>query len=330
MAALFQELSNILHQEVAMTVVCFTISLVSVGLRFWTKIMVLRKVQVDDWLLAAALVAFGVLFAFQCYLTYLIDRFVKHGKIPDWQTITTTLKTAVIMYPVSMALLKMALSVVLVRVFGANKRIKILVWAIAAFTVLSSLVTSIFVAATCGTMASLIPGLTKCSVLTAYNDIGTFFAAANSLTDLVLVVLSVAALWDVRMARWQKVSTLALLLLGMTTWVVSLARLIWTYGVPQSQWTAAHNTKSVFFSIVEIFAGITGTSLSGIRPLARIWQEKIRSSLKGSYPSRGVLSTTHGRPASDSTEAVITKTDGEPGHNSRRAQDHNVIELQEV
>lgn len=60
MANILQEirdLSGVLHQEVAMTVVCLVISTVSVALRLWTKVMILRKVQSDDWFLIAALVS---------------------------------------------------------------------------------------------------------------------------------------------------------------------------------------------------------------------------------------------------------------------------------
>lgn len=240
------------------------------------------------------------------------------------------------MYPVSMALVKMALSLVLHRVFQAKAAIRAIVWVIAGFTIIASLITSIFVAATCGTMASLTPVAPHCPLLAAYNAIGTFFAAANTFTDLILVILAVVALWNVQMTRWKKISTLVLFLLGMMTWVISLTRLIWTYGMPEKDWTAAHNTKSVFFSIVEIFAGITGTSLSGIRPLARLWQAKIKTSLH--YQSRASRATGNpsltprGKLRSESTEDVIPKSDivhegVKDGHLELNIE-HQEIELQ--
>ena len=235
------------------------------------------------------------------------------------------------MYPVAMALIKVAVSCILSRIFVAVPGIRISVWTIASFTVLSSIFTCLFVGITCGTVASLLPGFTHCNLLRAYNDVGTFFAGANTVTDLVLVVISIAAFWNLRMTKWKKVSTLVLLILGMTTWIVSLARLIWTYGIPESQWTPIHNTRSVFFSIVEIFSGITGTALSGIRPIARIWHKIIKDSLKGSYPTHSHLSTAHNRVASESTEAVARRSDAEgSGQNIARADEGYEMEAQQI
>ncbi|GAM91333.1 hypothetical protein ANO11243_093820 [Dothideomycetidae sp. 11243] len=237
----FWTVLSIFHQEIILTGVFFTMSLVALGMRLYTKAVLLRKVQWDDWFLVAA----------------------QQGRL------------AASCYPIGMTLVKVSLSILLVRVYQGDHIRKMIVWGISIFVVLSGSLASLVIVATCGLEAYMNPGLIMCSFSHAYYIIGAFWAAGNCASDLALICLSLNVLYSSKMARWSKICTCVLMILGMLTGFVSLGRIIWTNGVPERDWTAAHQTRSIFFIIIELGLGITGLSLSCTRPLLRKWFDKV-------------------------------------------------------
>ncbi|KAF2148391.1 hypothetical protein K461DRAFT_316213 [Myriangium duriaei CBS 260.36] len=247
MRALIEAQVDAIHHLLIANGVWLGLSLITLGMRLWTKTVILRSIQLDDCCIIAATITLSVTCGFTFYLNHMFDQILLTGILPSSSQLSLT-----------------SLCILLHRIFSLDGRRTIIIWIVGIFTAVTGLFALIFTAATCGPVATL----AKCSVAEAYSDIGAVTAGVNTFTDLVLIIISVKSLWKTNMTRRRTISTIALLLLGATTCIVSFIRLIWTWGIPAS-YATRHSAAASFFPITEMGAALTGTSLSCCRPLLR-------------------------------------------------------------
>ncbi|PHH70097.1 hypothetical protein CDD82_7342 [Ophiocordyceps australis] len=224
------------------------LALIFVAVRFWVRIAVTKLLNVEDWLMLAAMIAniAGV----ACLTVSFYNGFGKHDTDLTSSQIVAIGKWMWMAYPpgiVCSILARTSIMILLVRIFGRNARLKWLLIAITILQVVVSLVLTSFIWAQVtpveGMWNPLIPSKRR---LPAHlvDRTGNVAGGLYAIGDLFYVLFPVIDIWKLNMPLRQKMGLCILLALSLVTMGTSIAKAA-AGGVS----SGINNTKDVLYNI---------------------------------------------------------------------------------
>ncbi|KAI9852942.1 MAG: hypothetical protein M1838_003736 [Thelocarpon superellum] len=240
----------------------------AVGLRLYARRLVEARFSADDWTILASMLVFYPLWGW-----YIIgiwyDGLGRHEAIVSPSRVIGTLQlfyAAQILVCIIIPLTKVFILFFYDRIFAvASFRPLCRFWI--GFSICQMLGGTMAAILECVPVAGVwnltIPS--RCIIYVAWY-VGQ--AAFNILTDLVILIMPLPAVWSLRIARRQKVAVCSIFVLGSLVCLAPMMRIVAVYQIDYSDRTWTY-TSTTNWSMVESFLSIVCACLPTMRPLFR-------------------------------------------------------------
>ncbi|KAL5606307.1 hypothetical protein BROUX41_002722 [Berkeleyomyces rouxiae] len=298
-----------------------------VGLRLYTRVVLSRSVSWDD---LVTIVAYIITLAEGVLMIIHVD----HGQGSHWDTLSPSEKTTylqifygtLVLYYLALGVIKTAIMLQYLRIFTGQLR---------KGTIICMIVIGMW------STAILLVTINTCRPIRAYWDKSIdgycipnlpqwyINAGGNILTDLIIAILPIRALWNLHLPKSQRLSLIGVFALGFFTCAISLIRV---FALSLDSDLSYKNIAAAIWSFAELSCALITSSLPTLRPilyriLPRIFHPSIRSSSKKT--ARGSEYAGYGAKSSSSMpedESSLTK----PPNTStdKLTSDSSDIELQ--
>ncbi|TVY13502.1 hypothetical protein LARI1_G008800 [Lachnellula arida] len=204
----------------AVTITLLVLALVTVSLRCFVRIKLVKAFGLDDYLMVASMLVFIAYCA--CQLTAIHYGIGSHDRDLSTPNILQAVKYQVIcelLYVADAALIKLSVAFLLLRIMPENAKVyrSILFSGMTVMT-LWTVVTFLIVLLQCRPFSSTwdrFSGKGKCLSSTFITNNSYAFSAMDILLDWLFALLPVPMLWDVKMSTQSKGSLLFILGLGV-------------------------------------------------------------------------------------------------------------------
>ncbi|KAF2149138.1 hypothetical protein K461DRAFT_316039 [Myriangium duriaei CBS 260.36] len=257
------------HQLQTMGIAFLTLSALTVGLRMYVRIIMIKKFRPEDWAMVA-----GFLFSTAHIIISITNcdfaADIIKGNLSVLPLYTRVFRAAGVTYILTLAALKVSICFFFLHVFGvAHHRQRIAVWVIMISSVLSGLVYMPLGCFTCAQF-KVFPGLVNhCpnSVQRAASICFVIFSITQIAGDIVLSLLGCHALWGANMPHPTKISAIFLLCLGSCGGVASTVRL-YLFLDPANINTYTQQTMALVRCIlIELGTCVIAANLAMVKPL---------------------------------------------------------------
>ncbi|KAK2589731.1 hypothetical protein QQS21_012588 [Conoideocrella luteorostrata] len=306
---------------VATCIALLVTSWIAFGLRSYTRVVLMKSYQADDWLMLVAQVIFTVACAFT--LEGVRRGLGKHNLAVTneedrvaalmWQALT------IVLYIMDMMFVKLSIGVFLLRLATQ----KVYIWTIRIALVIVTL----------WSIGIFIWNLFQCTpvekqwdfrITTGHCATGDDIIAATYalsvmtvLSDWFFALIPIPMLWGVKMTKQAKATVIVILGLGVFASIATLIRLKFLSGLEELDDLMFSATDALIWSLVEPGVAIIASSLATIRPLLR--SLKIRGFLStDKTPSTGVSGPGRYAPGSRNVQGSM------PGYGPNDVSLHSV------
>ncbi|KAI4234760.1 MAG: hypothetical protein LQ349_003587 [Xanthoria aureola] len=275
----------------AANIVVIILATIAVGLRIVSRRMQRLALEADDFLILAAL-PFGWAICI-CTLIAVKHGLGKHiGTVPPADLIIEgqAFYASELIWGASIPIIKLSILLLYIRIFGRLRYFKNLAYIIGIFSVCWGIMVILVCALQCRPVQFTWDKSVKGTCINAplFFIIGS---APNVLTDFVLLVLPLPAVWNLHTTRAQKISLTGIFMLGSLTCIISLVRFVQLITNANMDATWSLGIVSIW-STAEPNLGIVSACLPTMKPLLRRFlpQSKTRSA-KASKQSGGAGSS---------------------------------------
>ncbi|KAF7879368.1 hypothetical protein EAF04_000564 [Stromatinia cepivora] len=262
------------HIIVANLVVAISAT-IAVFLRFVSRALI-KSFAADDWLILAAL-PFGWGMAI-CTIIAVHYGLGQHAQSVPPENIVPFIQVYLaseLIWACSMALIKISVLLLYVRIFGSMRYFRLLAYGFGSFTIAWAIMVVFVCTFQCLPVAyqwdKTIEG-GQCINSWLFFTIGSSF---DVLVDFALLILPLPAIWNLQLSILQKVSLIAIFCLGSLTCIFSLIRLVAVSqdkDVPDPTFTLG---IVAIWSTAEPCLGIVSTCLPSYKPIiSRIFGHK--------------------------------------------------------
>ncbi|KAF5631297.1 integral membrane protein pth11 [Fusarium sp. NRRL 52700] len=238
---------------VATAITLLTLSWFSVGLRTYTRAVLMKSLQVDDWLMLVAQTIFTISCVF--ILEGVQQGIGKHNDaIKDdeakvqalmWQALATAT------YILDMMFIKLSIGVFLLRL--CVKRVYIwIIWCKPVEMQWDFRIKD----GTCVSADQIVSAAYAISVMTV-------------VSDWLYALLPIPMLWSVKMTKQAKTTVIAILGLGIFASIATLVRLRFLADLTDTEDILFAGTDAMVWTLIEPGVAIVASSLATIRPLLR-------------------------------------------------------------
>ncbi|KAK8137527.1 hypothetical protein PG984_003020 [Apiospora sp. TS-2023a] len=246
-----------------------------VGLRFYTRAVILGLIGLDDWL---CLVSLGTILAFGGIALNLVTkglgRHVGTLPLPEFHDYMKTFFVMVVFYNLAIASFKLCFLAQYYRIIN-SKTMRRLIFAATAFVGVTQVSLNIFQCTPVSGFWEPGPGV-KCLPIVP----GWYIAAAgNIVADILIILIPLPLIKGLNLPRAQKLALAGIFCLGFLTTAISLIRVKY---LPQGIDTTWDNVDTTFWSMAECCTGILCVSLPTLRPLALRWFPRVFMALSRS------------------------------------------------
>ncbi|KAG8624803.1 hypothetical protein KVT40_007870 [Elsinoe batatas] len=276
----------------SVTIALLAVATVSITLRTFVRLCILKTFGWDDWMIAAA----HCFYAATCSLTLALvetQRSIEISKDdPTYARIQRLIKYHNVFYCITILVAKASLGLFFLSLFaGTTKKLQRHI--VLASIIIPTIVGVIYLGMTlfsCTASVSLF-FVDSCDVQGTYTDISIIWTALNSASDILLSVFAVLALMRSKLPPFAKFSASALLVLGTTGGLASIMRLV---SQITTQTDKLQGVVLARWSNTEAGLCITAASLVTLRPLFQRVVSRPLSRLSGwNWSSKGAgISTT--------------------------------------
>ncbi|EGX91448.1 hypothetical protein CCM_05606 [Cordyceps militaris CM01] len=259
---------------VGATIALLALSWITIGLRTYTRAVIMRSFQSDDWLMLVAQIIFTALCA--CIFEGVRRGMGRHNaaiKTDDdrvaalmWQAIAT------IAYILSMMFVKLSIGVFLLRL-SARKVYSIIIKISLIVVTLYTLGVFFWDVFQCMPVAKQWDYRIMEGHCASGQDIINAAYAISVLTvvsDWFYALLPIPMLWNVKMTKQAKVTVVLILGLGIFASIATLIRVKFLAGLTETDDLLFSATDALLWSMVEPGVAIIASSLATIRPLLRV------------------------------------------------------------
>ncbi|KAI4862351.1 hypothetical protein F4820DRAFT_463672 [Hypoxylon rubiginosum] len=311
----------------AVTWLLTTVAVIVVGLRFYTRAIIVRRVGWDDWMM---LLSLGLMITDSVF----VQISVQHGLGNSQWTLLeedaiTAIKWDYLAQPpaiIGPALGRISFAMLLLNLIGTHKARRIPLHVIIVSQFIANTLVFVLILAQCKPIESLwdyrITGV--CWGLDSQSKIGFFQGALNAATDLTLAIFPTIFVWGLQMKLSQKVSLAVLMGLGVFAMVGSIMKTVYLPSVGKRENYTYNTAPLIIWWMVEGYLVIIATSIVTLRPLFKKRTKHSGASGNahgirtiGSSTPKGYISTTD--PAADDFPLTYMGTETGMGQPSVRA-----------
>lgn len=257
---------------------------ITVPLRCYTRVYLLRAFAIDDWLIVLSSLLFSA-FAVMCIVTSLcfidsLDIYAA-GAIPLTEFIPRMLTAGYLIVLSTMFAFKLSLGFYFIKILNIYRTFRILIWASTVVTALFSLLNFIWSAMLpCQIQMQFFDGLPACPATVTRLDweiITLVWSMSNAITDIVYAVLSVLAVKRLQLPLRDKINGALLCGLGSIGGLASLIRFAQLLITWPGSSKLGEATMYSTWSIIEPGLGITAAAMATLRPLVKKLLQDVRS-----------------------------------------------------
>ncbi|RAL07847.1 uncharacterized protein BO97DRAFT_428887 [Aspergillus homomorphus CBS 101889] len=302
----------------AAVIATYVLAAGAIALRLVARIRVQNTlIAADDWMILASLVSVTANFVSTIIGGYYgLGKHVWSVEMPDVIKVMRILFAYVLIYVVTVPLIKMSVLLFYRRIFGMNKAI----WFCMALTVGYWLSCTIAFLVCCRPVSYywtqyLDPSGGRCVF-----DLYPFYignAAANVTTDVIILLVPVPIVWRLQMRTAQKVLVCSIFMLGGFVCVASLVRIYYMTFLSRSVDITWVIGDVFIWSSVEPCIGIVCACLPTLQPLLRHLIKRFSGTRAGRYilgssgredsaATEGRVRNMRGRKILDWHEALLT------------------------
>ncbi|EHK50607.1 uncharacterized protein TrAtP1_011128 [Trichoderma atroviride] len=291
---------------VAICVVFLSLTWLAVGLRIYTRAMVIRSLQEDDWLMLVA----QLIFTLSCIFIFngIHSGMGKHNAaITDGDEQATALMwqaLAAASYILNMMFIKMSIGIFLLRV-SARKVYNWIICISLGVVIVWSLVTFFYDIFQCSPIQKQWDFRIESGKCVSTSDLVSAAYAISVMTilsDWLYALLPIPMLWSVKMTPQAKATVIIILGLGIFASVATLIRIRYLTVMKDLDDLLFAATQVMTWTVIEPGVAIIAASLATIRPLLRAWRVhgfastfRSRSRTAHSTPSAYARQTTENR-----------------------------------
>ncbi|EKJ75718.1 hypothetical protein NXS19_012218 [Fusarium pseudograminearum] len=286
---------------VATAITLLALSWISVGLRTYTRVWLMKGQQVDDWLMLIAQIIFTV----SC--SFILEGVEKGiGKHNDafqsdetkvralmWQALATAT------YILDMMFIKLSIGVFLLRL-SVKKVYNWIIWVSLAIITIWSLVLWFWNLFQCNPVEMQWDFRIKDGTCVSADQIVSAAYAISVMTvlsDWLYALLPIPMLWSVKMTKQAKATVIVILGLGIFASVATLVRLRFLADLTDTEDILFAGTDAMVWTLIEPGVAIIASSLATIRPLLRTMKIRGFESTDHTYGTghSGVVKTNPNR-----------------------------------
>lgn len=257
------------------TVALLVLASFFVILRFVSRYLRGVAVAFDDWIIVVSLVFCivegGIVFGM---IAHGLGRHAATLEIPDLVIVLKLLLGLECVYLVSVALLKLSLLALYFRIFP-TREFKLATYILSGLIILWCIALNCVAIFQCNPVKkSWLPTTPGTCIDLKAAFIGN--AIPNIITDVVILLLPVRQIWKLQMRPAQRISLIAMFLLGGFVLFASIYRLIaiLKFNPMDTTWTLA---EACAWCVIETATGIIGACLPVLRPLLRLVSDQFGS-----------------------------------------------------
>ncbi|KAK0656877.1 hypothetical protein B0T16DRAFT_315824 [Cercophora newfieldiana] len=251
------------HIPITVVTVVLTLASTAVGLRTYTRAVLLRQFGLDDATAILALVlAMGSGIMVASNTLYGAGRHIQVVDLNNLWKYFRTFYVSIVLYNGSLTAIKIAFLLQYYRILSTQKMRRIILAAL-TFVGLWSISQLLVTTFTCTPIEKFwkpeVPGTCIPNLPFWYIN-----AAGNILTDVIVFVVPLPALGSLNLQKSQKLMLLGIFSLGFFTCAISIIRIQYLKLSPDVTWD---NVESSCWSISELCSGIICACLPTLRPL---------------------------------------------------------------
>ncbi|KAM3509948.1 hypothetical protein MY10362_000291 [Beauveria mimosiformis] len=259
---------------VGATIALLVLSWITIGLRTYTRAVIMRSFQSDDWLMLVAQIIFTSMCAF-------IFEGVRRGMgrhnaaiESDDDTVAALMWQAIatIAYILSMMFVKLSIGVFLLRL-SARKVYTIIIKISLVVVTLYTLGVFFWDVFQCMPVAKQWDyRITEGHCASGQDIINAAYAISvlTVVSDWLYALLPIPMLWNVKMTKQAKVTVVLILGLGIFASIATLIRVKFLAALTETDDLLFSATDALLWSMVEPGVAIIASSLATIRPLLRV------------------------------------------------------------
>ena len=191
-------------------------------------------------------------------------------------------------YTLTVVTVKISLGLFFLHIFTVNRDLQRgLIYGFTTLSTVSGMVFAVMIEATCGISVAQV-----CKMQHAFDSISITWSILNAMSDLVLMMLSVQALWDIKLRFHIKVSAMALLIFACIGGAISIIRAVVNAGFVTKD-PILREIEISRWSTIEGGIYIASGCLVTLRPLLQsLWQRVMGSE----FMTSGKNATTASEP----------------------------------
>ncbi|PNS19436.1 hypothetical protein CAC42_7280 [Sphaceloma murrayae] len=300
---------------VAVSIILLVTSWVTVSLRMYVRVFMVRSVGIDDWFMVLTLLLFSAYAIACCILSAdLLSNLPAFaaGEIPTSLKLPNAIISAYTLYCASMLTFKISLGLFFLKIFAQSRGYRILLWAsIIVPSLLGVLNIAWTVAFPCQVQSLFFVGLPSCPHTSRRTDwivVGALWGFVSAVTDLLYAGLSYQAIRKLQMSRRDKIAAGFLCALGTVGGVASTVRLVFLVATFPRVSVLGEAIYTALWSVIEPGLGITAAAMASLRPLWRRVKEA-RTGYTSNYRTPGPTVATGGaRPALEEARLMTDKS----------------------
>jgi len=274
------------HEVLAVAILFFVISWVTVGLRVYVRAGMLKTFGVDDWAMVATLLLFTAYLV--CQIGGVHYGTGRHAKDLEPDNVRKALRywyLCELFYVLCSCMLKIALGIFFLRF--ATKRTHI--WIIRLLMIGTTIFGTgyfflvLFQCSPISDFWTVAPGSARC--LNSKYTVGTTYAACavTAIADWVFGILPIFFVWNLKLDRKAKVYIAGILAFAAIGSTATVIRIPFVHGLGSSDDFLWSTTDVAIWSTVEPGIGIAAGCMATLRPLLQtlLWRVGLSSSAPG-------------------------------------------------
>ncbi|KAL4911335.1 hypothetical protein BDW74DRAFT_172797 [Aspergillus multicolor] len=265
---------------------------ISVVLRLSSRILNRLGVHWDDWACFGALVfAYGYLVTTLVGAVLAADRSLYEPGEHGVSQITVYLQQLIlpnsILYNTSVSLCKMSILLFYIRIFSTSRPLRLAVYIVSAF------IGAYWTAVICGSIFMTDPIEAQWKMWIPHRRINTFrfyltMGSANTVLDLVVLIIPQPLVWGLQMSRRQRVSVSLVFALGGFVCIASIVRIYFMAAMNMGGPHYTH-TNATLWTMIEMNTGIICTCLPMIPSVVQYFHRRYFARINSTATTEGTM-----------------------------------------
>ncbi|KAF2220395.1 hypothetical protein BDZ85DRAFT_284135 [Elsinoe ampelina] len=304
--------NNISKANIAIT----TITLFSVFLRMFVRLKMLRQFGREDW----AMVLTTMLYIVHSAMLFSISEVGKKyigGNFKLMNKFNSINRVGNGFFALTMVALKFSLGFFFLRIIGHKKPQRYTIWALMGLTLVSGSLYFGLATFTCAQVkdVGVLTG-PRCHVQKTSTYIFAVFSVVNIVSDFVMTLIALFALWKAKLPIITKLIAGSLLALGCVGGIASIVRLVIVLQPVDLFGYIRQLFNSGLWLSIEIAVGIIAANFAMVRPILQLFLEKMHLVSTQAVTKSATAPATYGRSGIRNTHL---------SHKSHRDQGDDVL-----